>query len=462
MATLRLGSSKVPNLNFGFTFNKAVSFNRRYKGYVPNINTSMSNYIAGVANGEGVTVADVNTIPGYDPYNHTDGGKQAPWLTILGYDGYLINPNGDPDNPTWTGQFGQGTVGTANFDVQERGSVDEYNIAIGGNIANTVYWGMNFDIVNLNYNLDAIYGESLSNAYVYNPTTKMIEQTGSKWGMKNLYSASGQGFNYQLGVIVKPIQELRFGLAFHTPTFYNLTETYSAGTSLTAFGETVQASTNNGVPGSQSYNFNSPWKVIASVAGVIGSKFIISADYEWNGYNTMKFQEQNNYYGNGWDWGYDWDFNAQMKSIAAAPLTPKSIDNDPYYYENQDIKSVYRSTSSLRIGAEYRITPNFSVRAGYSFVSSPVKAEAKNNDMTIYTSGTIPNYRFDNTTNYITAGLGYRTKGFYIDLAYVYKKMDSEYHAFTPDPGNTGGFTAPQAKLGLTNNRIILSTGFKF
>lgn len=464
VATLRLGSSSVPNLNFGFTYNKGVSFNRRYKGYIPNISTSMSNYIAGVANGEGISVADVSSSDIYDPYNPTDGGIQAPWLTILGYDSYLINPNGNPDNPTWTGQFGHGTTGSANFDVQESGSVDEYNIAIGGNIANTVYWGMNFDIVNFNYNLTAIYGETLSNAYVFYNPSGSIEQTDSKWAMRNLYNASGQGFNYQLGVIIKPVQEFRFGIAFHTPTYYNLTETYSAETTLNAFGDNVKAYTNNEVPGSQSYNFNSPWKVIASVAGVIGSKFIISADYEWNGYKTMKYSEPSNYYYSGsdyWDWGYGWDFNA--KGIkAAAPLTPKSINNDPYYYENQDIKDIYRSTSSLRIGAEYRVTPNFSVRAGYSFVSSPVEARAKNNDMTIYTAGTMPNYRFDNTTNYITAGLGYRTKGFYVDLAYVYKKMDSEYHAFTPDPGNTGGYISPQAKLGLSNNRIVLSAGFKF
>lgn len=465
VATLRLGSSKVPNLNFGFTYNKGVSFNRRYSGNIPRINTSMSNYIASIANNQDLSIADVTSINGkYDPYNPTDGGIQAPWLAILGYDSYLINPNGDPDNPTWTGQFGQGTTGRANFDVEERGSVDEYNIAIGGNISNVVFWGMNFDIVNLNYNLDAIYGESLDNAYVYNPSVRDIQQTPSNWRMRNLYNASGQGFNYQLGVIVKPVQELRFGLAFHTPTFYNINETYSAGTSLNAFGDNVQASTNNGVPGSQSYNFNSPWKVIASVAGVIGSKFIISADYEWNGYGTMKYQEPSNYYGGYTDWGWDygWDFNSNPGIKAAAPLTPKASYNDPYYYENKDIKEVYRSTNTIRIGAEYRITPNFSVRAGYSYVSSPVKAEAKNNEMTIHTAGTIPNYRFDNSTNYITAGLGYRTGGFYVDLAYVYKKMDSEYHAFTPDPGNTGGYTSPQAKLGLTNNRIVLSAGFKF
>lgn len=462
VATIRLNSKTVPNLNFGFTYNKGVSFNRRYSGTIPNINTSMSNYISGIANNEELTVADVTTIPNrYDPYNPTDNGIQAPWLAILGYDSYLINPNGDPDNPTWTGQFGTGTSGSASFDVMESGSVDEYNIAIGGNIANTVFWGMNFDIIGFNYNLDAVYGESLSNAYVYNPTTNLVGQTDSQWRMRNLYSASGQGFNYQLGVIVKPIQELRFGLAFHTPTYIgNLTETYSAATGMKYYGENLSAETNDGYPGSQSYSFRTPWKVIASIAGVIGSKFIISADYEWNGYKNMKFAEQGKYYvGNDWDWDYGWGFNAEnaMKSV-----TPKAINNDPYYYENQDIKEIYRSTSSFRIGAEYRITPSFSVRAGYSYVSSPVESKAKDNEMTIYTAGTIPNYRFDNTTNYITAGLGYRKSGFYVDLAYVYKKMDSVYHAFTPDPGNTGGYVSPQANISFSNSRIVLSAGYKF
>ena len=73
----------------------------------------------------------------------------------------------------------------------------------------------------------------------------------------------------------------------------------------------------------------------------------------------------------------------------------------------------------------------------------------------------MPNYRLDDTTNYITAGLGYRKNGFYVDLAYVYKHMNSEYHAFTPDPSEPN-IPSPQAKLAFSNSRIVLSAGFKF
>lgn len=454
VVTLRLPSESVPNLNFGFTYNKGTSFNRRYKGSIPRLNMSMTNYIAGIANESGLTVADVESSDYFNPYNPNDGGLEAPWLTILGYDGFLINPQGDPDDPYWTGQWGDagsidgiphyGTSGSGYFDVIEKGSMDEYNIALGGNIANKVYWGMNFDIINFDYHLQSLWGEDLEHAWVYNPSTDIIQQTNSSWNMQNLYRANGSGFNYQLGLIIKPIQELRIGLAAHTPTWYSLTETYSADILGDYFNKKYNPITNNGVPGYNDVNFRTPWKVIAGVAGVIGSKLIVSADYEWEAYQHMKFSEPtyNDYY-------YDY------YSLPGSPFNP-----DIYAEFNQDIKDYYKNTNTLRIGAEYRITPNFSARAGYSFVSSPVREKAKDNQTTIITVGTIPNYRFDNTTNYITCGLGYKTAGFYVDIAYIYKHMDSEYHAFSPDP--TSDIVSPQAKLSLNNSQLVLSCGLKF
>lgn len=449
VATIKLPSSTIPNFNFGFTYNKAVSFNRQYGGNISNLATSMTNYIAGIANNEGIAVVDVESGNGFNAYDPNDGYPGAPWLTILGYDGLLINPDGDPSNPYWTAQMGQGTTGNGFFKVNETGSVDEYNIALGGNIANKLFWGMNFDIVNFDYRISALWGENLSKAYVYDTERDVVDITNSTWSMQNLYRANGTGFNYQLGFIFKPIQEFRIGFAFHTPTWYNLTETFSADVVTSAYGNNYYTDTNRGIPGSNQVNFQSPWKIIVSAAGVIGNKFIISGDYEWTGYKKMKFSEPtyNDYY---YGWG---GFGNDMYGT---PFNP-----DIYQETNDDMSKIYQNTNTLRLGAEYRVTPKFSVRAGYSFVSSPVQASAKNNEQTIYTAGTMPNYRLDNTTNYITCGLGYRFGGFYADLAYVYKKMDSEYHAFTPDP-EVRNTPSPQSKLTFNNSQIVLSMGFKF
>lgn len=52
--TLRLPSKAVPNLNFGFTYNKTASFNRSYGGGLGDMQISMSNWVAGVANSNGL------------------------------------------------------------------------------------------------------------------------------------------------------------------------------------------------------------------------------------------------------------------------------------------------------------------------------------------------------------------------------------------------------------------------
>lgn len=452
VAILQTPFELVPNFNIGFTYNKAVSFNREYAGSFIALENSMSNYIAGIANGENLTVADVTTTNNFNPYNPQDGGIAPSWLAVLGYDSYLINPEGNPDYPKWEGQYGKGTSGSANYRVCERGSVDEYNIAFGGNIADVLFWGMNFGLKNLDYSLGTSYGESLQNAYIFNQATNSIEQSTSRWKLNNEYRVSGSGFTYQLGVILKPIQELRIGLAFHTPTWYNFTENYIAKTDMSYFGQSGSALTNDGKYGENYSNLKAPWKFIASLAGVIGQKCILSADYEWAGYNTMTFyQSNNNLYGADYPYYDPWDdFSA----------TPRYVSGDPYEETNKDIRNIYKNTNTLRLGAEYRVTPQVSVRGGYSIVSSPVKSVAKNNDLTIYTAGTIPNYRLDNTTNYVTCGAGYRSGGFYVDLAYVYKNLSSTYHAYTPDPGSS--IQSPQAKLTFSNSQLIMSAGVKF
>ncbi len=232
---------------------------------------------------------------------------------------------------------------------------------------------------------------------------------------------------------------------------------------------------NNGQIAYNDMNFRTPWKLIASVAGVIGGRFIISADYEWEPMRSMRFSQPTDYgYSGGWDddwdygwddgyWGDEWWGKPAANGVGGKSVAPakKSSLNDPYYETNNDIRRYYRSTNTLRLGAEFRVTPQFSVRAGYSFVSSPVKPETGSGREIIYTSGTTPNYVLDNTTNYFSAGLGYRYKKFYVDLAYVYKHLSTEYHAYTPDPSNPE-IPSPKAHVELNNSQIVLSAGFRF
>lgn len=468
VVSFNLYNNVMPNINLAFTYNKAASFNAHYVGGIPNLSNSLTNYIAGISNTEGATVADVESTNSFDPYNPNDGGYAAPWLSILGYDSYFITPTGDDDDPNWIGQWNSQTSGRGSFDVLTTGGVNEYNIAIGGNFANKLFWGLDFGISDLNYNMTAVWGEQLQNATVDN--AEGTANTNAEWKMTNYYSVGGTGYNLKLGLIYRPIQELRLGFSFTTPTWYSINESYMARTNFNypnlniADMQQNSAVTNGGYWGTNSYNFRTPWKIMVSAAGVIGRNLIVSADFEWQKFDKMRFYDgDGGFYDYGYDWD-DWDDWGDWPYYAPAgqqKASPAAYNTDPWYATNKDIQSYYKSTTTIRVGAEYRITPRFSIRAGYAHVSSPVKSEAKDGSMMIYTSGTMTNYRLDNSTDYITCGLGYNFNNFYIDGAFVHKRLGSEYHAYTPDPVNPQ-IPSPSSKLTLTNNQIVISAGFRF
>lgn len=469
--TLKLYNDAVPNLNLGFVYNKNAAFNRRYKGYVPSLTNSMSNYIAGLTNAYGLNEADLSFGTNYDPYNPPSNAPAIPWLAVMGYYGFLTTPEGNEENPNWYGQFGNGTSGSGYFSVYEKGSIDDFNIILGGNIDNKLYIGMNFDITSLDYRISSMWGEALQNAYVFNPnvgTNGAVGRYDAQWALYDNYRLSGTGFKFNMGVIFKPIQELRLGFAFHTPTFYNLNETYyDAHLDFNYPFKTQYTSewANDGYSASNSINFKTPWRIIASAAAVLGNNLIVSADYEWAGYKSMSYSEADyyNYYDPWYDWDYPygdwgWGWYAPQKSNVRRA-------NDYYYqtpndYANSIIKEVYSNTSTLRLGAEFRVLSSLSLRAGYCHSSSPVTTKAKNMQVEIPGTGVMTNYTLDDDTNYITFGLGFKAKGFYADLAYVYKRQTAEYFPYSVDVYDVARST--KSKLAINNNSLTLTLGYKF
>lgn len=469
VSSWNLSNPIMPNINIGFTYNHSSSFNTHYIGGIPQLKNSLSNYIAAISNDYGLNVADVETQFNsqnqiiFDPYNDPNkSGNYAPWLSILGYDSYFMTPTGDPDQPKWVGQWGDYTTGNGAFEVLTTGAANEYNIAIGGNLYNKLFWGIDFGFVDLDYSMTALWQENLQNAYV--DDTSGVPNTSANWNILNQYNVNGTGYNLKLGFIYRPIQELRLGISASTPTWYTINESYIASTNFDYPEINIPdannpkdigyVSTNGDQWGLNSYNFRTPWRLTASAAGVIGKNLIVSADFEWNWYSKMRFYDANdNFYGYDDDYGYDYDY--------PMPYDLSLINPDPWYKTNQEIEEYYKTTTTIRVGAEYRVTPRFSVRAGFANVSSPVRKEVSESSIPIYTSGTMPNYTWNNATNYITCGVGYNFNNFYVDAAYVHKSMSSDYHAYTAYP-DTPLIQSPTAKVNFTNNQIILSAGFKF
>ncbi|MCM1331491.1 MAG: outer membrane protein transport protein [Bacteroides sp.] len=454
VGTMPLNSTGLQSISWGATYSRVLSFDRINSGRIGNLGgASLSNYIAAMSNAGGY-YPDSQAPDGLlfgDNYNPYLDGK-AGWLDILAFQSYVTNDtystDGSGDFNGFQGLMGEGTTGSAWFKTREKGYVDEYSFNIGGNVSDVVYWGVGIGVTDMDYKALTQYGENLNNAYI---SAKRIapDQNGNDvyeitngtadYALTSHLHSSGSGFNFKFGVIVKPINELRLGFAVHTPTWYQMTDTYWGAIDYnympsdnSAYASSLNGSviTDEGYTASFDYNMRSPWRMMFGIAGVIGKQGLISADYEYRGNNVMQ-----------------------------------ASDVDGYTYEDvkSDVKTYYKGTHIFRLGGELRVTPQLSLRVGYSYETSPVKKQAENGGEFIWTSGTNPSYSFDRHTQYVTAGLGYRFSSFYVDLAYVNKQRETTYHAFTPLIENGSTLQgSPSASIKDNNNQVVLSFGYKF
>ncbi|MBO4945275.1 MAG: outer membrane protein transport protein [Muribaculaceae bacterium] len=433
------GSDAMPYVNFGATYSRAASFDRVMRGYNSSLSGSFSNFIAGATSANPASGQDgwsQATLTGFDEKYNPYRDSNAPWLSILAYNSYLINPttNSDgsfADNNTYKGLWQNGSSGYSNFEVVEKGYVDEYNLSFGGNALNTLYWGVAFGITDISYTANAYYAEDIDGARIPNHAGNGVETGTAGYDLDSWKHISGSGFNFKAGIIVRPINELRLGLAVHTPTYYNLTQQswsqvafdYSSGYSSTA-------QTDEGYNYEIDYKLRTPWRLIASAATVLGGQAIVSLDYEYRPYQNMSVRTTN---------------------------------GESYSYMNEDVNDYYQSSNIIRLGAEYRLTRNWSLRAGYAYESTPSTSYARDGRSDIFTEGpqdcgTMPSFSMDKSTTYITAGIGYRYQSFYADLAYVNKNQKAIYQPYTAN-----AYTDTwQSKVSNLDNQLVVSLGVKF
>lgn len=436
--SMRTGSSVMPYFAWGATYNRVMSFERAYKGYFPTLPSSWTNYVASLSGG--YSPEQLWGTEQYDPFYDSN----VRWISALAYNSFLINQ----DANGYTGLMQPGSWGDASIEVREEGYLDEYSINFGGNFSNMFYWGLAFGINDISYKQSSYYDEKIWDALVpENENSNNLVTGDAEWGIENVQTVNGTGFNVKLGLIFKPINEFRVGLAVHTPTWYHLTYNTNAWTDY-GLGQiekngyyTIDSMVGEENPYSTTGNgyydmkFKSPWRLMVSAAGVIGGRFIISADYVYEAYPSMSYSD---------DMG-------ELTDIS------------------NDVKRYYQPSNELRLGAEFRMTPSWSVRAGYNYKSSASKTAVRDGMDYIYTNGTQSMSEFKGDRNTFSVGLGYRTGGFYIDAAYVHSSQKSSWSAFSGFPSADGGYTlannaefGPRGSIVSNHNNLVLSVGFKF
>ncbi|HUS02155.1 MAG TPA: hypothetical protein VMY77_10535 [Chitinophagaceae bacterium] len=291
------------------------------------------------------------------------------------------------------------------------------DLALGGavNIKDKLFFGGTLTVPILNYNSNTIYKESDATANTANNFKYFIANRS--------LDTKGYGINAKLGLIYKPVEYVRLGLAVHSPTFYELTDTYSDEiiTDMEGYGGpgTLRQSSsdfNNNQADKFKYNLSTPWRVIASgsyvfreVENIRRQKAFITADLEYVNYKSASF----------------------------SALDGQLADTANYFRQlNQVIDQEYKGAFNFRLGGELKFN-TIMVRLGGAYYGNPYKDEKANRLK-------------------LSGGLGYRDKGFFVDLTYVYAmNKDVNYPYMLQDK--------PNDPASLKNNagNIVATIGFK-
>jgi long-subunit fatty acid transport protein len=335
----------------------------------------------------------------------------------------LIDPNQTPQGYEYTPLHDEPVNNS--ISLSEKGYVNSYDFTLGTMIANKLNIGVAFTVTDLYYRLTSRYSEEFS--------------TGDNAGfdLHNYLKTDGAGVGAKIGIIYRPINSFRIGVSYHSPVWYNLTDTYSA-----EMAEDVSAYLPNTdyEPGRTNsdvyyldYRLKTPDKWVFSLAGVFGNNFIASLDYEINNYGSMKLKGNSN-------------------------------DADPdavYEYDNQYISKDYKTASTVRVGLEYRFTPQFSGRLGYAWMQNPYENDYYDGNVETKTVGSTTIYRIEGDKNYFTGGLGYRfNPNVYLDFALVYKTQKDKLYPYPSVPK----INLDASPFSLSNKNIkgLLTLGYKF
>lgn len=431
--------SGLKGWNIGFAYKRVKDYNRNY--YMGSLGLhdkhSLADYIATDANYIGYTGNDLGRAENYDPWrNHG-------WLHTLGYNAGIIQSMDENAKDSFYNPYRQSTGGDnwalyniqeGKLQVNERGAIDDYDFSMAFNFSDQIFIGATVTLTDLYYKAISGYYENFGKTADNAPHN-------SDFYLNNMLRTTGTGYSFNLGVLVRPTDFLRLGVAYNSPIWYKMSDQYHADAGARVYTDANEydregISTPNGIT---EYKMRSPDRWIFSAAGIIGQSGLISFDYELSNYKNTRLN----------------------------PREGKRLDLDE---QNRYMKNDFGISHTFKIGAEYKVTPQFAIRAGTLWQTNSIKSHMANGKSEVFTSGTRPNYTLTKgMESSYTFGLGYRfTPNFYMDLACVYNMKKDEVYPFSTlkvkDDKNQIHTLVQSYPGELKTNRtsVYLTFGYKF
>ena len=274
---------------------------------------------------------------------------------------------------------------------------------------------------------------------------------GQGYNLQSWNKIHGSGFDVKFGAIVRPFEysPLRIGLAIHTPTYYNLDYKTNARLESDVLNDldiANESGIGSGVIGQynvdtydimkgdmvRQFRLQTPWTYNVSLGYTIGTALALGAEYEYQDYSSMKFKDQEGY-------------------------------SETFEYENSTTPMM-KGVSTIRLGAEYKVIPQFALRAGYNYTSAIFNNDAYK-DLPYNSIQTDTDFANTKALSNYTLGIGYRGSMFYADLAYKFSSYKEDFHPFINAymDGDQLVIGSPEAtKVKNTRSQVLLTLGLRF
>ncbi|HEX2921989.1 MAG TPA: hypothetical protein VHO50_12575 [Bacteroidales bacterium] len=387
VSNLLSNESGLVSFNFGYSFNKTNNLNQSVRIQGNNPTSSMTDFWANSSYGTY-----------FDDLENAQDLAYGTWLidTLTGSGGieYGTVYSNYGDNPP--SRYGQNLRRI----ISNEGFTAEHAISFGGNYSNKIYFGATIGINTIDYTGHYEHMES---------TTEDLPSDFRNFTYADHFENKGTGYNIKFGAIIRPIEMVRIGLAFHSPTWYRIHEYFNQDiVSNFAGGDRYNAAID---PARYDYGLTTPFRALAGAAVQVGKLAILSADYEFVDYSMAKFRNI----------GDDYNYN-QVK--------------------NPEIRNSLKAVHNIRLGGELRFSKLY-LRGGYGYYGKAFQADEDNS-----------NLKYD----VISAGLGFREKKVSIDFGFSNTRYDQTYFLYPLD----ATYEPAAALLSSNKNQFTLTLGYKF
>jgi len=283
--------------------------------------------------------------------------------------------------------------------VTREGSISELGLSLSANYNERLMIGATVGVPFVNFTENKIYNES--DDFESGDAVPFFDDLEYREEL----TTTGIGVNLKLGIILRPHQALRLGLAVHTPTAYRLEDNFSSSLTYNYTDDGQAFTGRDSLDGLFEYRLSTPWRFIGSAGVIVGKYGFLSGEVELVDYADNSF-----------------DFDSFV--------TEERVAND-------SISTVLNSAMNIRLGGEiaYEV---FRFRGGLGFHQSPFAGD-------------------DSFRQSFSLGLGMREQSFFFDLAYRWQTVMDLYIPYL-----TSQSPEQIVENDTTISQFLLTVGFRF